>query len=63
MTYCACCPNPAPEGERLCAECFELDFRALKSRMKSPDRVTMERDRINAMKQMEAGRRFNVCNN
>jgi len=53
--WCEICRRPATEG-RFCAKHFEEDWQRLKMER-------MERDRINAMRQMEAGRKFNVCNN
>jgi hypothetical protein len=51
---CHNCQQVCPEGERLCAECFEVDFKGLKSRLKAPERFNRDRlkimDRMGAMK-------------
>lgn len=48
MKTCHNCQQQCPEGERLCAECFELDFQGLKSRLKSTERFDRDRSKIMA---------------
>jgi hypothetical protein len=62
MNYCHLCPSPAPQGEPLCAACFDAAFdkswNASVARLKDPRRVMPEADRANAIRYMEEREAF-----
>lgn len=60
--FCHLCPNPAPQGEPLCAACFDAAFEKSwndsVARLKDPRRVMPEADRANAILYMEEREAF-----
>ena len=60
--FCHLCPNPAPQGEPLCAACFDAAFERSwndsVARLKDPRRVMPEADRVNAIRYMEEREAF-----